>query len=359
MRYFPSALIACIISFTFSAFAYSEPPTVKIGMIASLSGGMAFFGKGWTSAAQLGLSDVKNSKYRYELTIEDDTSSAARAVTAFKKLSQIDRVSVVFSASANTALALAPLARQANVMHLGVSSDSSFADGAVNFNFWPGPGVPAGKLLGEFKRRGLRKIALVGLEHAWPRAVFSEISKRAQSEGIEITMREFFEPGERNFKPILGRLSKSGSDIAVLLSWPPELELFGRQYKELQVKIPLTCDWSFDATSEPALFNGFWFVSFPLSQNHYRDRFKERFGYSPYAQMELGDVMIRAVVAAYEAAGDGKAIPSQEELSATLLKVTDPTTVFGPLRFDPSGVVEMPYSIKRVVDGTVVMAEEN
>jgi ABC-type branched-subunit amino acid transport system substrate-binding protein len=349
------ALIAGLLFASLTTFA--EEPTIKIGMVASLNGSMAFYGKGWTNSASLALEELTGTKHRYQLVIEDDSSSAAGAVSAFHKLVDVDHVDVILSASANMALALAPLAGKAQVLHLGISSDASFADGKFNFNIWPAPPIPAHSLISQFEKRGIKRFAIIGLEHAWPRAVSAELDKLAKAQGLTITMKEFFEPGERNFRSLLMKFATSKSDVGVLLSWPPELDLFARQYHEMHVKTPLTTDWGFEASAEPALFNDFWFVSFPFAKEDYRQKFNQRFGYFPYAQMELGDLMVRVVVGAYEAAGSGKSLPAHVEAAASLLKLKNDDTVIGPVSFNESGVLQTDYVVKLVKDGKFIPGE--
>ncbi len=355
MRLFASLLLSLLIIATQPAIAENIDSRleIKLGATLPMTGGMSFYGEGFRNAVTMALEELGETKYRYSLTVEDNKSSAVNAVTDVQRFNSTLKPAILLSASANIALAIAPLARQYNFIHLGISSDPVYADGIHNFNIWPAPEIPARALIQEFQQRGIRKVAFFGLEHAWPRAVFQELEKLMKQTDLQVTMQEFFSPGESNMKPVLEKFRRSRSDIGVLLSWPPELETFARQYHDLKITIPLTCDFSFEASADRKLFDGFWFVNLRAPDQTYRERFQKRFGYAPYAQMELGDLMLRMVVDAYEQIGDGKTIPSSESISKELLKIKNKPSVLGNVSIRSDGVLEAPYAVKVVKAGAI------
>ena len=61
--------------------------TIKIGAILQLSGSMALSGNTFKELYQLRIAEIpKNSKYNYELIIENDSFEARKTVLASKKL---------------------------------------------------------------------------------------------------------------------------------------------------------------------------------------------------------------------------------------------------------------------------------
>lgn len=343
-------LIAVFSSFLATVRA-DERPTVVLGATMPLTGDISFYGTGFKNSATMALENLGPTRYQYKLEIEDDQGKANQAVANFHKLTDFANARTVISATANIAIALAQVARRKEVLHLGLSSDPSFADAEYNFNIWPAPHIPVQKLLDQFEKRKIKKVALFGLEHAWPRAVFADFVARSKAAGIVIAMHEYFSPGETNFRPVLGRFRSSGADIGVLLSWSPELEIFARQHKELQINIPLTSEFAFESSTEPSLFNNLWFVNLNSASPGYREQFKQRFGYLPYSQMEMGDLILRLLVQAYEDAGDGKTVPTVEAVAKQLLKVKDRPSVFGNFLINSKGVLEAPYVVKIIKDG--------
>lgn len=328
-----------------------DRPVVTLGATLPLTGDISFFGTGIKNSLSMALEDAGNTKYRYKLLLEDDQGMASKAVAAFYKLTEVDKTNVVISTTSPMALALAPLVRRKGVLHLGLASDSSYADGKFNFNVWPAPGIPAGKLVQQFQKRNIKRVALMGLEHAWPRADFAAIVNLAKVAGIEVVLHEYFTPGETNFRPLLGRFRNSGADIGVLVSFSPEIDVFTRQYRELQINIPLTSEWAFEASKEPNLYEGFWFVNLDSAGDDYREKYKKRFGFVPYAQMELGDIFVKLIVKAFEGAGDGKSIPTTQSVAAELLKIQNEPSVLGSIGINSYGVLVAPYVVKIMKDG--------
>ena len=345
-----SSLLPLLASYCFAQSLADSRPEVKICAILPVTGSISFYGVGFKDSALLALKNIESSKYRYKFIFEDNQSQTASSVAAFQELTAIEKCPVILSVTANVALTLAPLVRQKEIIHLGVSSDPIFADGKHNFNVWPSPDIPVAKLMEQFKIRNINKVALFGLEHAWPRAVFKILEQALNKEMKTVTMQEYFQPGETNMRPLLERFRRSGSDIGVLMSWSPELEIFGRQYHQLKIGIPLTSEYAFDSSQEISLFDSFWFVNLRSPDESFRESFKKAYNYYPYAQMELGNVMAKLVVDAYEKVGDGMTLPEIASISEELLSIKDKPSVIGPIGFGANGVLEAPYTV-RVVKG--------
>lgn len=89
----------------FSAAARAEQenrPLIKIGLILPLSGGMAHVGAAFRDAARMAIDDIpSDSRFHYQLVIEDDQLPSAKAATAVQKLIDRDKVDAVISSAAS------------------------------------------------------------------------------------------------------------------------------------------------------------------------------------------------------------------------------------------------------------------
>ncbi len=110
--------------------------TVKIGVIAPLEGGAAVFGESLVKGIQMAQVDLKDrtgTKYKYEIIVEDDGSTAAKAASAAQKLIYVDKVDAVITTTSVTGNAAKPVALAAKVPHICVCSDITIANAEYNF----------------------------------------------------------------------------------------------------------------------------------------------------------------------------------------------------------------------------------
>ncbi len=97
---------------------------VKVGVVFSQTEGAAVYGATQLNGVQLAEKDIEQSgEISYELIVEDDASDPAQGITAFEKLINADKVSVIIGPTlSNTAFSTDPVAQDAGVPVLGVSN---------------------------------------------------------------------------------------------------------------------------------------------------------------------------------------------------------------------------------------------
>ena len=111
----------------------AEEGVIKIGVIAPLSGNLAFLGEGYKNAFLLAKEGLKNTRYNYELIFEDDQMEPAKTATALQKLISIDQVNAVVSFTSGPANVISPIAEQNKIIHFGIATDPNAAIGEYNF----------------------------------------------------------------------------------------------------------------------------------------------------------------------------------------------------------------------------------
>ncbi len=90
--------------------------TIKIGAIASLTGPAGEQGRNWLKGAELGVKELEAEGIRVTLVVEDDTTVPARAVAAFQKLTNVDRVQAILGGTWDfLAASLYPLALRSKI----------------------------------------------------------------------------------------------------------------------------------------------------------------------------------------------------------------------------------------------------
>ena len=95
----------------------AEENKIKIGAIFDLTGSLSYMGKWSQQGAELAVEEINSSGgikgKKVQLSIEDGTSNASTSVSAFEKLINTDKLSVVIGFnSSSEVLACAPIANE-------------------------------------------------------------------------------------------------------------------------------------------------------------------------------------------------------------------------------------------------------
>jgi branched-chain amino acid transport system substrate-binding protein len=124
-----AALLACASVLT---ACQSADDTIKIGVIAPMSGDLAVYGEqlSYVLDAELALvNDKINDGKKFSLIYEDGKCNGSDAVTAFEKLKNVDGVEFVIGGFCSSeTLAIEPLLENSDVMLISVASSNPALD---------------------------------------------------------------------------------------------------------------------------------------------------------------------------------------------------------------------------------------
>ncbi len=238
---FTLSVLAALVSVT----ACQKPPanTIKIGIIASLTGGAADQGKNWLEGAQLAADQLKSEGLSLKLIVEDDATQPARVASAFLKLATVDRVSGIIGGTwdflAETAY---PLARQHRVPFLTPSNPPEVFPLAERDNLWiftNSVSLEAEKSAVRklFRHLGIKSVGLLipnisyGHQHA---AMMDDLVRES---GLNITVREEFamEGYPDNIKIGVLKFAKNPPDIIFVVLDANGIDLFTDEVQRLRL----------------------------------------------------------------------------------------------------------------------------
>ncbi len=252
--------------------------TIKIGVIAPLTGPASVFGNSLVKGIQMSLADLKGAKHNYELVIEDDTSNPANSASAAHKLVDIDKVSAIISATSGTGNAIAPIADAAHVPQICVRcADKKIGYGAYNYIYAVLPEDDAAGWYKEAVARGVKSVAFLSQVHPGINAIMDEMEKQAALFGIQVVYKERFDGENRDFSTIIAKSKLAKPDMYFLISFPPSLDIIGKEMATLGLKNFSSAGGAFSIAAEPELFNGLWFTDTKLSDESFRARFESAY----------------------------------------------------------------------------------
>ena len=334
----------------------SEKQTVRIGIILPLTGSFANIGEPARDAALLAFSQINNTKYNYELKLEDDALDTKMTSTAATKLINVDKVDALVSFTSGPGNVVSPIAQQNKILHVGVASDGNIANGSYNFLHFTPPEEETKVLIRELNARGLKKIAVFGHNQQGVIATVNALKKQIENTNISIVYEGVINPGDSDFRTMLMKAEESKPDIYLIQIFPPELEMFVRQLMELGINTTMTSIEAFEYPTQMSIFNGLWYVQAAEATDDFNEKYRAAY---PNQTMSIGTAnaydAVNLIVAAYESAGSSSSEkPTTAEAAEALSKIKNFEGALGVLNVDDNGLIHSQASVRMIKDGKPV-----
>lgn len=328
--------------------------TVKIGVTLPLTGDVAMLGQDNKDAILLAKEQLKDTKYNYELVFEDDQFKPAIGATTVNKLISIDNVSAIISFGSPVGNIVSPITEKAKVPQINdFASDTHVADGEYNFLDYTPPYQDTKVFINELNKRGVKKLVFFAQnDNPGASALINQFEKDIKNTNINVMSTQRFNTGTRDFRTIIGKVKDLGADIYVLEASSPEIETLTKQLREAGVKGPVTTMEAFEFSDQLSLFEGMWYVNAADPEQWFIDSFTTKYGHMPKFGSANGYDVLNLIVQAVEKSGDGKTIPSREEIKNALQQVKGFNGALGKnLNIDKDGIVISEAVVRIIKDG--------
>ncbi len=216
-------IIVCFF-FPLSSFA-QDLSALKIGVILPLSGDAAFWGSNPKKGIELALSQLQSSGGNFKaptIIFEDDSCDPKRAVTAFKKLSQIDKVNLILGPACSSAsLAVAPLAEKDKIpLFVFSEADALSERGEYIFRLWIPNGKQA-KLLAKYiyQEKKLTSVAIIYIKNAYGEDFKKGFKEEFSTLGGTVIAEEEYTAEDANPKSQLLKIKSKKPQALILASY--------------------------------------------------------------------------------------------------------------------------------------------
>ena len=318
---------------------------IKIGVILPLSGDLAFIGEPAKRGAEMALENFKDTKHKYELIFEDDQFDGKKAITAAQKLISVDKVNVLVTFGSSGGNSVKPLAETNRILHFAVASDQNIADGKYNFNHWTSPKEEVTAMVTELIKRNIKNVSILTVNQDGMISTYNELIKQLSDNKIDVVVDEKFNPGTTDFKTLLTKVKINLPEMIIMLNYTPEMDILGKQIKDLGITVPLTSIEGFDGATRPELFSGFWYVSSSEPSKQFLTDFKNKFGI--VAGLGTGNVydVASLIITATE---NIRGSVTAEKIASELLKIKDFTGSMGNVSINQTGSVISKAVIKTI-----------
>jgi branched-chain amino acid transport system substrate-binding protein len=324
--------------------------TVKVGVLLPLTGSQAKFGEIEKRSYEMAAEEINakggvNGK-KIELLFEDDTGKPDVGRSGVEKLISRENVPVLTGGySSSVTAAAAPVAQQFKVPFvICTGSADDVTEKGYDYVFRVNP--PASEYPNAVKSflqavaKDVKTVALLYENSAFGQSSSKSFEEDAKGAGLKIIVKEGYQAGAIDFKPVLTKVKAANPDMIYMVSYVMDASLLMRQSKELHINpkmfvgggagftLPEFAKSAGDA-ADGVYSATLWVETLPFpGAKQYSANFKKKYGSeTEYHGAEAYATMY--VVA--DALKRAKSITPKDVRDA--LTMTDMKTAFGPVKF--------------------------
>jgi len=327
--------------------------TIKVGVLLPLTGAQAKFGEIEKRSYEMAAEEINakggvNGK-KIELLFEDDTGKPDVGRSGVEKLISREKVSVITGGySSSVTAAAAPVAQQYKVPFVictGSADDITEKRYDYVFRINP-PASEYAKAVESFLKevaKDVKTVALLYENSAFGQSSSKSFEEDAKALGLKIVVKEGYQAGAIDFKPVLTKVKAANPDMIYMVSYIMDASLLMRQSKELRINpkmfvgggagftLPEFAKSAGDA-SDGVYSATLWVETLPFpGAKEYFNKFQKKYGSeTEYHGAEAYAAMY--VVADALKRAKSTSTPTPKDVRDALA-TTDMKTAFGPVKF--------------------------
>ena len=270
----PPKILLAGLTVILACLARSAEP-LKIGMVATLTGPAAEYGRYETQGAKLAAEEVNEAGgvlgRPIELVIEDSQSTNPGSLLAFSKLTGDKDIPAFIGPIFSTQIqALAPDIQRIGkpVMIGGTDPQLTHMGNPWFFRFRPNDTYSA-RVIADYGVKTLdkKKWAIVHTTDAFGTSGMKNLVEALRGMGVEPALVQGYTNNSQDFTPVVLAVKHSGADVMSTYMYPPDQAIFARQLRQLGVNIawvgsPSTVATTALSLAGPALYGTYAVADF-------------------------------------------------------------------------------------------------
>ena len=237
---FAVALLAALVA-TLAPGAEAQPP-IRIGASLSLTGSYAEIAHNQHRGYRLCIKDMNEKggvrDRKLELIVHDDASDPATAVRLYEQLITHEKVDLILgpygSLITEAVAGVTEKHRMPMVTHAATTSIFKSGQKFVFMVYPPGEVFLEG-LLDLAVKRGLKTVAILNEDTAFPKAIAHGTMELARRRGLQLVFTEAYPRGSTDFSAILRRLGALNPDVVAAGTYFEDAVAITRQMKTANV----------------------------------------------------------------------------------------------------------------------------
>ena len=336
------------------AGAQGNPP-IKVGFSSAMTGPSAITGEGVKWAAQM-LVDEYNAKggiagRKIEAYFGDNAGTPGEAVSAVRKLVDVDRVDVIIGQTHSGAcLGALPIVKELQVpMIIEACSNPKIRELiGKSVNEWAFRVNPDDIMLAnqfaKFIGQSTKTVSIFAQNDDFGRGAAAAYDAAFKKNGIKLVSTEFFDRGQADYRPVLTRVKRASPEAVLLVMLASEGSVFMRQFREVGLTQKLyargsmaTPEFLFQVKDSPNIADGLVEATYwtPALDPAWEKQWVERWKVPVRIHGSLAAIAFRyALVPAVEQAVKTTGRADRRSIRDALETVDVANTPVGRIRFD-------------------------
>jgi ABC-type branched-subunit amino acid transport system substrate-binding protein len=296
-----ATVIAVYVSVDRDRFVPPPNGVVTIGVIAPVTGPYAILGNSFVKAVQMARDDLRGTKYRYELRVEDSGPDPAKAKAHVRTIVEDEKVDAVIGAVSLIGQVTKPFATKARIPHLCVCTVTPIGDGAYNFTNVPSPEAEAVQWVAEARRRGIRTVGIIQQDYPSINNHVKAMKAKAVQDGLRIVYDSRFADTVTDFSGLVAAAKGARADVYYVEALAPQLDLLAQHLVDANVR-NIASVVAPSLSEKPWLFEDAWYTDSDLSDMAFKRRFEAKYPGTPFAthMMPYAYDSFNMIVRAYE-----------------------------------------------------------
>ncbi|MGW8193009.1 MAG: ABC transporter substrate-binding protein [Desulforhopalus sp.] len=350
-----TAITAAIFCMGFSSAGAAEDE-ICLGYSLPLTGEHAQYGEVFRNSAKLRLAEFNNSgviPVKVEIKYEDSKSDPKEARNiATKFLDDKCIVGVLGDFTSTVSMAAGRVYAKGKMPQLSQTASHPDYTKVSDYQF---RNITTQAFEGPFvanwaDEMGFKTFAIISIQNDWGISAAENFAEAVKANGGKVTSLEYFNPGTRDYRAILTKISRDNPDVIYAGMMYEEGAMLMQQVKQLGIKStifatssvysPKTLELAGDAANGLYLSTTFMPTSPEPQVKHFVQQYEQTYGSSPnmfaaQAYDAVG-IMLEAVARAYKKDPNVTRAMVRDELAATkgFSGVTGETT-FDPVTREP------------------------
>jgi len=221
-----------------------EPEVIKIGFVNHLTGDAAVYGTSMKKGAEVALAEINNmggiNGKKFEVIFEDDRLNPTDAISAARKLVEVDKVPIVMGSSSSTiTLSILPLMQEMGAILMNsVSTAPSLRDyPGTYFGLMPTDEAQGLEWVNFAKDIGEMSAAVMYINNDYGIGVKEAFVKEFQAAGGNLLIAEPHDVGKADFRTELLKVKAKDPKLIFIVSHVKEGSIIFKQARELGMDV--------------------------------------------------------------------------------------------------------------------------
>jgi branched-chain amino acid transport system substrate-binding protein len=380
MRIALALFVALLAALPLASGAQSPAPPIRIGFASAMSGPAAITGEGVRWGATLAVEEL-NAKggimgRKIEAYFADNKATPGEAVSAVRKLADVDRVDVIIGQTHSGAcLGAMPVVKEIGVpmvieacSHPKIREMSGKGGNEWTFRVALDDEIMAYTFARYMARHGVKSSSILAMNNDFGRGAANAYEAAFKKSNITLVSTEFFDPGQPDYRPVITRIKRAGPETILGVILASDGAPFMRQYRELGLTQKIysrgslaSAEFLHQVKDNPTIGDGvveagYWVTGL---DPEWDKKWTERYNIPPRIHGSLAAITLKwAVVPAIEIALRKHGKADRESIRAALKEVDVKDSPLGPIKFDDNHQAWINMILLEMQDGKLRILEK-